>query len=74
MLVEKNFVTFPQTTNSPNPDYVAQINVSNGKALGPGAVHLPRPSSAAALAYLKSLNGRLVVRVPRRPKPAVQGR
>ena len=29
-LVETHFVTFPQTTNSPNPNYVAEINVGAG--------------------------------------------
>ncbi|WP_422926492.1 hypothetical protein [Singulisphaera sp. PoT] len=34
-LVEKTFVTFPQTTNSPNPNYVAEFTVSAGEVSGP---------------------------------------
>ncbi|MCA1686351.1 MAG: hypothetical protein LC745_10330 [Planctomycetia bacterium] len=64
-LVETAFVTFPQTTNSPNPDYVAQINVSGGRASGPVA-YISLAEQQAAAAYVRATTGRLVVRVPRR--------
>ncbi len=34
-LVEKTFVTFPQTTNYPNPNYVAEFTVFGGQSSGP---------------------------------------
>ncbi len=70
-LVETRLVTFPQTTNSPNPDYVAQINVVSGVASAP-VQYISLAEQQAATNYLNGTTGQLVVRVPRRPtKPVI---
>jgi photosystem II stability/assembly factor-like uncharacterized protein/PKD repeat protein len=47
-LVERTFVTFPQTTNAPNPNYVAQINVGRNLASSPPQVYIPLAERNAA--------------------------
>lgn len=62
-LVEQNFVTFPQTGNTPNPDFVAQINVAGGRASSP-VQYISLAEQQAAAAYVNGTNAKLVVRVP----------
>ena len=40
-LVETHFVTFPQTSNSPNPNYVAQFNVKKHLVAAGPIVYVP---------------------------------
>ncbi len=61
-LKESHFLTFPQTTNSPNPNYVAQINVSGGVASAP-IIYVPLAEQKAAAAAIGT-RGRIVIRVP----------
>jgi hypothetical protein len=49
-LVEKHFVTFPQPTNSPNPNYVAQLDVSRTSSSSP-RVFIPLAERIAARTY-----------------------
>ncbi len=62
-LRESHFLTFPQTTNSPNPNYVAQINVSGGVASAP-VIYVPLAEQKAAAGFAKGTQGKIVVRVP----------
>ena len=50
-LVETSLVTFPQTTNSPNPNYVAQFTVSGGQASGP-ELYVSAAEQLAAARYV----------------------
>ncbi|MDR3633792.1 MAG: hypothetical protein P4L84_08140, partial [Isosphaeraceae bacterium] len=47
-LVEKTFVAFPQTTNAPNPNYIAQINVGQGLTSSAPQVYISRAERLAA--------------------------
>jgi len=62
-LVEQRFVTFPQTGNFPNPDYVAQINVVAGRGSSPIS-YISLAEQRAAAAYVNGTNAKLIVRVP----------
>lgn len=67
ILVETHFVAFPQTTNSPNPNFVASFNVGpNGAVSGP-FVFISQSERDAASAYAKYARSRVVVRVPQHP-------
>jgi len=58
------FLTFPQTTNYPNPDYVAQFTVAaNGAASGP-QLYVSRAEQIAAHRYSTLTQSTKVVRVP----------
>lgn len=65
MLVEPRLVTFPQTTNSPNPDYVAQIDVSRGGAASAPHPYVSLSEQIAANSYTNTVQGRKSVRLPR---------
>jgi hypothetical protein len=60
ILVETHFVTFPQTTNSPNPDYVAQFNVTKHLAVTGPIVYVPATERRAASGFVGLLTGRRV--------------
>jgi hypothetical protein len=47
-LVETHFVTFPQTSNVPNPNYVAQFNVNKHLVASGPIVYVPAGLRAAA--------------------------
>jgi hypothetical protein len=65
ILVEKNLVTFPQASNSPNPNYVAQIDVTRGGAASAPHFYVPLPEQIAAHNYSNNVQKNKVVRVPR---------
>jgi hypothetical protein len=63
-LIETRFVKYPQTTNSPDPDYIAQISVNKrGGATNP----VPYISAAerAAASRFSRLRGTVVRRLRR---------
>ena len=57
-LVETHFVTFPQTSNVPNPNYVAQFNVNKHLVASGPIVYVPPGARAAASRFA----GRLRIR------------
>jgi hypothetical protein len=62
VLVEKTYVTFPQTTNAPNPNYVAAFRVaSNGQVAGP-SVYVSKAEQMAAAKYVNRVSGGLSAR------------
>jgi hypothetical protein len=70
-LVEKKLVAFPQTSNSPNPNYIAEIDVAaNGSTSAP-TQYVSLAEKQAAASYASFANARKVIRVPPRPLPAV---
>ena len=60
-LQEHHFVTFPQTDNSPNPNYVAEFDVNGNAVTGP-LVFIPTSSSLAAANWLRYVHPRTRVR------------
>ncbi len=63
-LVETRLVTFPQATNAPNPNYVAEIDIVNGKAGAPYQ-YVSLAEKKAAAAYVSGgTKGTIVIRVP----------
>ena len=64
-LVEKNLVTFPQATNFPNPNYVAQIDVSKSGAASAPHAYVSLAEQIAAGNFSATVQGKKVVRVPR---------
>jgi photosystem II stability/assembly factor-like uncharacterized protein len=64
MLVEKHFLTFPQTTNSPNPDYVAQIDVSKTGAASAPHQYISLAEQIAAGLYSNTTQKKKIIRVP----------
>ena len=62
-LVEKRLVTFPQASNSPNPDYVAAIDVSGNRSGAPRQ-YVSLAEQQAAARYSQFAGGKKVVRVP----------
>jgi len=65
MLNETHFVTFPQAGNSPNPDYVAQIDVSRNMASSAPHTYVSRAEQIAASSYANMTQKNAVVRLPR---------
>ncbi len=63
-LVEKNLVTFPQSTNFPNPNYVAQIDVTKTGAASAPHQYVSVAEQIAAGNYSATVQGKKVVRVP----------
>lgn len=66
ILVERNLVTFPQTTNAPNPDYVAQIDVSRGGVSSAPHQYISLAEQRAAYYYALQQQRTKIVRVPQR--------
>ncbi len=64
MLIETRLVAYPQQTNSPNPDYIAQIIVTSTGATSAPSVYISAADIKAAQAYAKYLQTHTVVRVP----------
>ena len=62
-LVEKTLVAFPQVTNSPNPDYIAQISVNGGVASAP-TPYVSLAEQIAAGQYSAQAQRNRVIRVP----------
>ena len=72
-LIERHFVTFPQATNYPDPDYVAQLSVgSNGLSASP-QIYVSRAEQLAAAAYSSYVQGHKVVRVPNSSVVTISG-
>ena len=65
MLIETRLVAYPQQTNSPNPDYIAQIIVTSTGATSAPQVYISAADIKAAQAYAKYLQSHTVVRVRR---------
>ena len=65
ILVEHHFVTFPQASNSPNPNYVAQINVSKSDTATAPAPYVSLAEQNAANGYSNLSQKKKVIRVPR---------
>ena len=64
MLNEQHFVTFPQAGNSPNPDYVSQVNVSRSLVAAAPVAYVSLAEQRAAAGYTTLVQGKKVVRVP----------
>ena len=64
ILIERHFVTFPQATNYPNPDYVAQLTVGSSGVSSSPQIYVSRAQQLAAGAYSSYVQGHKVVRVP----------
>lgn len=64
-LVEKNLVTFPQSTNFPNPNYVAQIDVSKSGAASAPHAYVSVAEQIAAGNFSATVQGTKVIRVPK---------
>ena len=62
-LVEKTFVAFPQVSNTPNPDYIAEIDVTRGVASAPRP-YVSLAEQVAAGTYSADVQRHKVVRVP----------
>jgi hypothetical protein len=56
-LLETHFVKFPQTSNAPDPDYIAQFNVNKRLGVGGPVVFIPASSRAAASRFGNLLHG-----------------
>lgn len=65
VLRETNLVTFPQVSNVPNPDYVAQIDVSRNGAASAPHLYVSKAEQLAAYNYSKYSQGNKTVRVPK---------
>ena len=63
MLIEKRLVTFPQASNSPNPNYVAQIDVG-GNFAGAPHQYVSLAEQQAAAQYSQYAKVKKIVRVP----------
>jgi hypothetical protein len=61
-LVETRFVTFPQTGNVPNPDYVAQFNVNKRLAVTGPFVYIPTADRVAASRFGSLIRSRKIRR------------
>jgi hypothetical protein len=59
-LVERNLVTFPQTTNSPNPNYVAQIDVASNLSASAPHTYVPFREKMVANQFSSRIRGRSV--------------
>lgn len=64
-LVEKTFVTFPQTSNSPNPNYVAAFNVNSSGQASAEQPFISLAEQRAAARYLQWVLSRTRTRKPR---------
>jgi hypothetical protein len=56
-LQETHFVKFPQTSNAPDPDYIAQFNVNKHLGAAGPVVYVPASSRAAASRFGGLLRG-----------------
>jgi hypothetical protein len=65
ILNEHHFVTFPQASNSPNPDYVAQIDVSRSLTASAPHVYVSLAEQLAAYNYAKNAQQKKTVRLPK---------
>jgi hypothetical protein len=57
-LVEHTFVTFPQTTNSPNPNYVAVVTVNRNGTTSPPQQYIPLSEQIAAGQYSNTVQSK----------------
>ena len=57
ILVEKNLVTFPQISNSPNPNYVGEIKVARNGAASQPIQYVSAAERAAANRFANTVNG-----------------
>ena len=55
--VETHFVTFPQISNTPNPDYVAQFNVNKHLVAAGPIVYVPAGARGAAARFKNVIRG-----------------
>ena len=70
ILNETHFVTFPQTTNSPNPNYVAAITVASNLTASAPIPYVSYPEQVAANNYNNTVRGSRVIRAASVPKPS----
>ena len=63
-LVEKTFVTFPQTTNAPNPNYVAAFTVNSSGQSSAEQPYISLAEQRAAAAYLRYVLSHTKTRKP----------
>jgi hypothetical protein len=69
MLRETKLVAFPQATNSPNPNYIAEIDVASNGVNSAPKVFVSKAEQLAAAQYAQFAQSHKVVRVPQsRPR------
>jgi Bacterial Ig-like domain len=73
-LVEKRLVAFPQTTNAPNPNYIAEIDVAKNGSTSAPKQYVSLAEQQAASAYARFAQTHKIVRVPPRPLNVVRAR
>ena len=66
-LVETTLVAFPQTTNAPNPNYIAEIDVAKNGSTSAPKPYVSLAEQEAAAAYVRYAEAHKIVRVPPRP-------
>jgi hypothetical protein len=64
-LVEKTYVTFPQTSNTPNPNYVAAFKVNASRQASAPVPYISPAEQRAAARYLNLVLPRTKTRKPR---------
>ncbi len=64
ILIERHFVTFPQATDFPNANYVAQLSVGASGVSSAPQTYVSKAQQQAASSFSSFVQGHKVVRVP----------